>query len=324
MSDQRPVVGIDLGGTKIVAALVSPSGRIMDRERAPTLAAEGPQSVVQRIFGVVDGLLKRAAMRPEDTGGICVAAAGPIDMREGRVKNAPNLPGWESVPLRDMVRDRFAIPSFLINDAKAAVLGESRFGAGQGVKNLLCITLGTGIGGGIMIDGKLYLGQSGAAGEVGHMTIDVNGPKCACGNTGCWETLASGTAMEREALRRLSRGEGSSLSRLTETGTKAISANEIAEAAREGDGLALGVIRWTADYVGVGLVNLVDIFNPEMIVMGGGLSKIGDMLLQPAIDIVRQRAFPLLSQAVRIVPSTIGDDAGVLGAAAFAFQAGAI
>ncbi len=323
-TSERPVIAMDLGGTKIAAALVSPSGQVLHRERAPTVASEGPGPVIERLFVVIDSILKRADLKAADIGGICVAAAGPIDMDKGIVSTSPNLPGWDSVPLRNIIKDKYAVDSFLINDAKAAVLGEHQFGAGKGTNNLLCVTLGTGIGVGIIINGQLYLGKSGAAGEAGHMTIDVNGPRCACGNAGCWELFASGTAMEKEAARRLASGEISSLSRLVRSVSGAIAAEQIAEVAGKGDALALSVIAWSANYVGVGLVNLVNIFNPEMIVIGGGLSKIGDLLLRPAIDVVRQRAFPLLSQAVRIVPSDIGDDAAVLGAASFAFQKGRV
>jgi glucokinase len=288
------------------------------------MAVEGPSAVMERLFAVIGTVLSQTNLKPADTGGVCVAAAGPIDMSNGIITNAPNLPGWDAIPLREIIKDRFKVDSYLINDAKAAAVGEHEFGAGKGIDNLLCITLGTGIGGGIIIGGQLYLGQSGAAGEVGHMTIDVNGPRCVCGNVGCWELFASGTAMEKEATRRLGAGRVSLLSKSFAVGEGAIKAERIAEAAKRGDALALSVIEWSAKYVGSGLVNLVNIFNPEMIVMGGGLSKIGDLLLQPAVNIVRQRAFPLLSQAVRIVPSTIGDDAAVLGAAAFAFSNGKV
>ena len=320
----KPVVAVDMGGTKIAAALVSRSGRILHRERALTMAVEGPSAVMERLFAVIDAVLNQTKLKPADAGGICVAAAGPIDMDNGMITNAPNLPGWDAIPLRGIIKDKYEVDSFLVNDAKAAALGEHEFGAGKGIDNLLCITLGTGIGGGIVIGGRLYLGQSGAAGEVGHMTIDINGPRCVCGNIGCWELFASGTGMEKEATRRLSAGQASSLRPLFEAAEGEIKAEQIAQAAKQGDALALSVIEWSANYIGAGLVSLVNIFNPEMIVMGGGLSKIGDLLLQPAVRVVGQRAFPLLSQAVRIVPSTIGDDAGTLGAAAFAFKKGKV
>ena len=320
----KPVVAVDLGGTKIAAGLVSRSGDISHRERALTLAVEGPAPVMERLFAVIEAVLNQAKLKPADTAGICAAAASPIDMNTGMVTNAPNLPGWEAIPLRKIIKEKYGVDAFLINDAKAAALGEHEFGAGKGINNLICITLGTGIGGGIITGGGLYLGQSGAAGEVGHMTVDVNGPKCVCGNVGCWELFASGTAMEGEAARRLAGGEKSSLRTLFEAGGHQVKAEQIAEAARQSDRLALSVIEWSANHIGTGLVNLANIFNPELIVVGGGLIKIGALLLEPAFKAVKQRTFPVISRAVRVVPSKIGDDAAILGAAAFAFNEGKV
>ena len=185
---------------------------------------------------------------------------------------------------------------------------------------MLFITVSTGIGGGIIIDGKLYFGASGGAGEVGHMTIDVNGPKCACGNVGCWETLASGTAVAREAINRIHRGEKSLLTEMVKGKIETITAEKVSEAAQQGDALAQEVIARAMTYLGIGMVNLVNIFNPEMIVVGGGLSKMGNLLFDPVRQVVKDRAFPLLAQAVRVVPAKLGDDAGILGAAIFASE----
>jgi len=233
---------------------------------------------------------------------------------------SPNLPGWYDIPLRDIVREKYGVNTFLINDADAAALGEHRFGAGKGVNTLIYLTVSTGIGGGIIIKGKLHTGLHGSAGEIGHMTIDVNGPKCNCGNVGCLETLASGKAMAKEAIRRVSQGEKSSLTEIVGGKIENITAEEVSLAAQGGDSLALEVISKVASYLGVGMVNLVNIFDPEMIIVGGGMTKMGDLLLSPARQVVRERAFTLSAQAVRIVPAKLGDDAGVLGAAVFAFQ----
>jgi len=245
-------------------------------------------------------------------------------MRNGIVSTPPNLPGWYTVPLRDILHGHYGIDAFLINDAKAAALGEHSFGAGRGLSNIVYITVSTGIGGGIIANGRLYTGHSGAAGEVGHMTIDINGHRCSCGNIGCWETLASGTAMGREAARRLASGEVSSLAVQFAGRFDKVTPVEIGEAARNGDALAQGVVAWTARFLGVGLANLVNIFNPEMIIIGGGLSKLGNLLLEPAVKVVAERAFPLLNRAVRFVASPLGDDATILGAAAFALHKGKI
>jgi glucokinase len=243
-------------------------------------------------------------------------------MDRGIITTSPHLPGWQSVPLAKIIGERYQAAAFLINDAKAAVLGEHRFGAGRGTANFICITLGTGIGGGIIANSKLYFGQNGAAGEMGHMTIDNHGIKCACGNTGCWETLASGSAIERETTRRLAAGEASVLRALSNNGAAVFTASQVGEAARQNDPLALSVIAWAADHLGTGLVNLVNIFNPEMIAIGGGLAKIGPLLLDPAVTMVRQRSFKLMADNVAIVPSKLGDDIAVLGAAAYVFEKG--
>jgi glucokinase len=319
----RPVVAVDLGGTKIEAAMITRSGQLLDQERVPTQANEGKAHVIEQLFGAIDRLVERSGIEVTDTAGVCVAAAGPVDMKRGIISDPPNLPGWGSVPLQSIVRDRFGVDSYLINDAKAAAVGEHLFGAGKGIDNMVCITLGTGIGGGFILDRRLYFGAFGGAGEVGHMTIDINGPKCNCGNMGCWELYASGTAMEKEMSRHLTLGEKSSLQQLFKAG-EPVTASHIAEAARKQDPLALKLIAWSANYIGIGLVNLVNIFNPQMVVIGGGLSKIGPILLDPAEAVVKQRASKILADAVTIVPSALGDDIAVMGAAAYVFEKGAI
>ncbi|MBA7635208.1 Glucokinase [subsurface metagenome] len=315
-----PVLAIDLGGTKIIAAIISNQGRVITREYYLTLAEEGPQLVIKRTLSAIDRLLSLGKIDSSQLNSISIAAAGAIDFGKGLVTLSPNLPGWYDIPLRDLIKEKYRVNTLLINDASAAALGEHRFGAGKGVNNLILLTLGTGIGGGIIINGKLYSGPCGSAGEIGHMTIDVNGPRCSCGNIGCLEMLASGTAVAREAIKRIRQGERSSLTEIVEGKIESITAEKVEVAAQGGDSLALEVILKAANYLGVGLVNLVNIFNPEMIIVGGGMAKMGNLLLDPAKQVVRERAFQLPAQAVRIVPAQLGDDAGVLGAAVFAFQ----
>jgi glucokinase len=315
---KKPVLTIDLGGTKIIAAIIS--SKVIARKYQLTLADEGPQSVIKRVLSMIDHLLGLRNLDPSQLDSISIAAAGAIDIEKGLVTLSPNLPGWRDIPLRDMVGEKYGVNTFLINDASAAALGEHYFGAGKGVNNLVMLTVGTGIGGGIIINGKLYSGPSGSAGEIGHMTIDVNGPKCSCGNIGCLERLVSGTAVAEEAIRRLSQGEKSSLAEFGRGKIKSITAEKVSLAAQNGDSLALEVISKAATYLGIGLVNLVNIFNPEMIIIGGGLAKVGDLLLEPARRVVRERAFQLSTRLVRIVPAQLGDDAAVLGAAIFARQ----
>ena len=314
------ILAIDLGGTKIIAAVVSRQGQVRARESYLTSAGEGPQSVIDRILSAIDHLLGVSNLDPAQLHSISIAAAGAIDFERGVITSSPNLPGWQDVPLREVANIKYQVKTFLVNDASAAALGEHEFGVGRGVDNLIYLTVSTGIGGGIIINNELYLGASGSAGEIGHMTIDVNGPKCSCGNIGCLEMLGSGTAIAREAIKRISQGEESSLTEMVEGRIENITAERVGEAAEGGDSLALEVISQAATYLGVGLVNLVNIFNPETIIIGGGVAQMGDLLLAPARRVVEARTFKLPAQAVRIVPAQLGDEAGVLGAAVFAFQ----
>ena len=317
-----PVLAIDLGGTKIIAAIISNKGEVMAREYQPTLADEGPQPVINRILSAVDHLLNLRNISSSQLSGISIAAAGVIDMEKGIITSSPSLPGWCDIPLRSIIGEKYKVSTFLVNDANAAALAEHHFGAGKGANNLVYLTVSTGIGGGIIINGRLYFGSSGSAGEIGHTTIDVNGPRCSCGNIGCLETLASGTAVAKETIRRISKGEKSSLIEMVEGKTENITAETVGVAAQGGDSLTLEVISKAATYLGVGIVNLVNIFNPEIVIIGGGLAKMGDLLLDSVRQAVRERAFQLSAQAVRIVPAQLGDDAGVFGAAIFAFQQG--
>jgi glucokinase len=319
-NNELPVLAIDLGGTKIAAALIAPDNRVMDRTHSPTLVSEGLQPVIDRIFAMIDRLLSQCTTDAAQLDGIAIAAAGAIDTDKGLITSSPNLPGWSNVPLRDMVRERYGVDSCLVNDANAAALAEHRLGAGRGTNNLIYLTVSTGIGGGIIVNGELYSGISGCAGELGHMTIDANGPECDCGNVGCLEVFASGKAVAGEAKRRIKQGGQSRLTDIVSGNLEGITAEKVAMAAQGGDRLAMEVISRAAGYLGVGMVNLVNIFNPEMIVVGGGLSKMGELLLGPARQVVKQRAFPLCAGAVRIVTAELGDDAGVLGAAIYARQ----
>jgi glucokinase len=320
---EAPVLAVDIGGTKIMTALFSADGRMLDRDVSPTLAREGLNSVIERLCSAIADLLKRNKLGPSRLGGIGIACAGGIDSGRGVVVTpSPNMPGWADVPLADIVRERFKVSTYVVNDASAAALGEHRFGAGKGVKDLVLLTLGTGIGGGIVADGELYLGAVGGAGEIGHMTIDADGPKCGCGNTGCLEMLASGTAVARDAITRIRKGEKSSLSEMAKGKVESITAKQVGAAARNRDALALEVLSRAAYYLGIGLVNVVNIFNPEVIVLGGGMAELGEMFIGPGRGMVTERAFAVSSGVVRIVTAQLGNEAGVYGAAAFALGRG--
>ena len=315
---ELPVLTIDLGGTKIRTAIISGDGRMIAEDYRLSLADEGPEAVMQRIFTGIEELLDKESLRLSMIHSIGIASAGIIDINRGLITHSPNLLGWRDIPLRHLVADKYGIDTFLLNDASAAALGEHRYGAGKGVKNLIYLTVSTGIGGGIIIEDKLYLGASGCAGELGHMTIKTDSSSCQCGNNGCLETLASGTAMAREAKERIGAGENTVLVEMAKGVIEDITAETISIAARNGDSLALAVISEAASYLGVGMANLVNIFNPEMIIIGGGASKIGDLLFNPAIQEMRRRAFKLTAQAVRVVPAELGGNAEVIGVAIFA------
>ena len=314
---QKLVLGVDLGGTKIATALANAQGEILARGYSPTSAQAGSSAVISTILATIEKILSSNKLDLSRVLGIGIAAAGIIDSDNGKVIFSPNLPGWHEVPLREAVEQRLSIPVYLGNDANLAALGEWRFGLKKKVANLIYITGGTGIGGGIIIDGKLYTGCRGAAGEIGHMTIDINGPRCNCGSTGCWEALASGTALATEAVRQISQGANTSIVALVDGDMSKIDAKVISEAAKQGDELAKELISRLGYYLGVGLANVVNIFNPELILIGGGITKMGGLLLKPAIKVVKERAFSTSATSAEIKPALLGDDSGVLGAVAF-------
>jgi len=314
------ILGIDLGGTKILTAVANSQGKILSRDHSITPAKKGYEAVIQSILESAHRALEQANIAISALTAIGVGAPGISNPETGILFTSPNLPGWRDVPLRDIMQERLGKKTFLINDANAAALGELYFGAARGARNFIYITISTGIGGGIIIDGKIYGGAIGAAGEVGHMTIDDDGPICNCGNRGCWETLASGTALAREAKHRIKEGVGTSILKYAEGDVERVTAQVIHNAAEQGDSLAKELIARTGYYVGVGLANLINIFNPELIVIGGGLSNIGDMLLEPASEVAGERAYKESFQAVRFAFAELGRNSGVLGAAAFALR----
>ncbi len=314
------VLGIDLGGSKILTAVVGARGQMLSSYRTKTPAAEGHEAVIDAILQSAHRALEQAGVSVAGLLAVGAGAPGLVNSRTGIVATSPHLPAWRDVPLRDMIQDGLGKATFLINDANAAALGELRFGAALGARNFIYITVSTGIGGGIVIDGEIYSGATGIAGEVGHMTIDDDGPACNCGSRGCWETLASGTALAREARRRVAEGASTAILEYAEGDAEKLTARTVQSAAEQGDALARELIGRTGYYLGVGLANLVNIFNPELIVIGGGLSNMGEMLLEPAFRTASERAYREAFEAVRFVRAELGRNSGVLGAAAFAVQ----
>jgi len=314
-------LGIDLGGTKIAAGVVDRGGRILARQYRQTEASEGPQAVLRCLIDATTQLLAADGIDLSRVSAIGVAAPGPIDARRGVVTAPPNLPGWHDVPLGRMIQEEFSLPTYLENDANAAALAEHRFGAGRGVDHMIYVTASTGIGGGFILDGRLYRGATGAAAEVGHMTILPHGPRCGCGNRGCLEALASGTAIAREARERVARGVPTLIAELAEGDLDRITAQMVAQAAEQGDAEAREIIETAMIYLGVGMANLVNVLNPQVLVIGGGLTKMGPRLFDPVRRAVDRQAFPATASAVEIKRAELGEEVGLLGAAAVAMAA---
>ena len=311
------ILAVDIGGTKIATALVTGQGDILTRGHSSTPVGAAPEAITNSILRTIGDTISSGRVSPSQLLGIGVAAAGLIDSDEGQVVFTPNIPGWIEVPLKAVIQQRFGVPTCMGNDATLAALGEWRFGLRKKVANLIYITVSTGIGAGIITDGRLYSGAHGFAGEAGHMTIHADGPVCNCGSTGCWEALASGTALAREARKEIEQGADTSIAELVGGDSSRIDASVVFEAAQKGDRLAGKLISRLAYYFGVGLANLVNIFDPELILVGGGVAKMGDLLLQPARSLVKERAYVTLTHDVEIRPALLGDDSGLLGAVAF-------
>lgn len=313
--EKKYIVGIDLGGTKISGAVSDKSGKVLYAKTIDTLASEGTDNVVNRITWLINHVLGEFNINKEDVFGIGIASPGPLNSDEGIIIETPNLP-FKNFPLKNAVEGAVGIKTFIDNDANAAALGEFLFGAGKGMENLIYITVSTGIGGGIIINKKLYRGKTGNAGEIGHMTVEPHGPRCNCGNYGCLEVMASGTAIARIARERLNNIENLKNEESLLSAFENITPREVFECALKGDKLALEVVDYTSNYLGIGLASLINIFDPEMIIIGGGVSKVGDILFDRLRKVALERSFEIMSSTVKIVPASLGTDAGLIGALA--------
>jgi glucokinase len=314
------IVGIDLGGTNIAAGAMPLDGtREIAMRMIPTLAEGGAGAVVDRIAALVEDVITQTRSETgaerSDFLGVGIGSPGPLDRARGVVIVTPNL-GWRDFPLRDEVSSRVNLPATLDNDANCATLGEFWCGAAKGGRNVVGMTIGTGIGGGLILDGKLYHGASDAAGEIGHTTIDSTGRRCKCGNYGCLEAYTSGPAIAERAREVLEVDEDTLLVQMVDGDVKKITAQTVFEASKRGDRVALEVVRDTAHFLGVGVSNLINIFNPDTFVIAGGVTQAGDLLFEPLRAEVRRRAFKPSVEACRIVPGALPLSAGVVGAVA--------
>jgi glucokinase len=291
-------IGIDLGGTKIAAALMNENGILVNSVDIATEAAGGPNVVMARMQRTVEDVMQ--GISSSEVKGVGIGAPGPLNPITGMVYSPPNLPGWNEIPLRTEMARRLQMDTFVDNDANAAALAEARLGAGAGTSHLVYVTVSTGIGGGVVFDGQIIHGSSGAAAEVGHMIVDPDGPLCPCGNHGCLEALASGTAIRRLAVERFG---------------KDMDARMVAVEAAGGDHAAKQLLNEVFHWLGIGLINVVQMYDPEVIVVGGGVSRIGDPLFEALERAVAGNRYRSANFSVRVLPAKLGTKAGVIGAA---------
>ena len=315
----RWIVGVDIGGTNLSVGLVPwEGGEPLALRRVPTLAAGGGEAVVGRVVELIRSsmaeVLGSTGAPAEAVAGVGIGSPGPLDRRTGVVITTPNL-GWKNFPLRELVTDRIHLPATLDNDANCATYGEWWLGAGQGVDTLVGMTLGTGIGGGIILDGEIFHGVSDAAAEIGHMTINFAGRRCKCGNYGCLEAYASGPNIAARAVEGIEAGAVSMLPGMVDGDLDALTAAHVSEAALAGDPYAHEVILETAKLLGVGVANIINALNPGAVVIAGGVTRAGDLLFEPIRAEVRRRAFRPASEACRILAADLPETAGVIGAA---------
>ncbi|MCM0650284.1 ROK family protein [Clostridium swellfunianum] len=306
------VIGIDLGGTKINGALADLKGNILGQHTIPTNASEGEQAVLGRIIDVIEKVMEKADKSIEEVKAIGIGSPGPLDAKAGVIITTPNLP-FRNFQLVKPIHEKFNVPTYLDNDANVAAIGEFMLGAGKGTTNMVYITVSTGIGGGAILNGKVYRGNTSNALEVGHTTVLPDGPRCNCGNYGCVEAIASGTAIARQAKEAIEAGLNTSLSLYDK-----VTSYEVYKAAQDGDKVAKELLERSFTYLGIAVANIITSFDPEMFVIGGGVSQMGSVLFDKVQEIVNKRCFKAMSENCKIVPAGLGTDAGVVGAVALA------
>lgn len=315
--DKEWLVGVDLGGTTTKLAIMTVAGEIINKWEIVTDTGNEGKNIIKNIAISIEDKINELGKTKERIKGIGIGTPGPVNLTTGVVYNAVNL-GWkENYPLKELLEEEIGLLVKADNDANCAALGEMWKGSGAGAENLVCITIGTGVGGGVIVDGKIVQGVKGAAGEIGHMTVVADGgAPCNCGKSGCLETIVSATGIVRQVMEKLSNeknlaGELVNKYQLT----RKITAKDVFDAGRNGDSLALSIIEHTAVHLGLALASIGNILNPEKIVIGGGVSKAGDILMQPVLNNFKEFAFSSVAQSTTIVPASLGNDAGIYGAA---------
>jgi glucokinase len=310
----RVVIGVDLGGTNMRTALVGRDGNVLDKHSEETRSAEGHEKVISKLIGNIERQRANAGRHGREIFAVGVGAPGVIHEQTGVVVKSPNFPDWNNLPLKQTLERSLNLPVIIENDANAAALGEQWRGAAKDIGSLIFLTLGTGVGGGIVLNSRIWHGADGMAGEVGHMTIVPDGRTCGCGNTGCLEMYASSRGIVM-TFKEMVTGQCSGLG-----GKQEITSAQIYQAARDGDTTARRAMQEMGRYLGVGIANLINIFNPEMLVIGGRVKDAWDLFIDATREEIRKRAFEYPAARTKIVPSALGDDAGMVGAAAVAFQ----
>ena len=308
------VVGIDIGGTKLATVVADGNGKILQKARKPTEAEKGPQHTVQRLLEMVDETIHSAGLKCEHISGIGVSCGGPLDTKTGVIYSPPNLPGWDAVPLKDIIEAEFHIPTVIENDANAGALAEWRFGGGRGYNYVLYMTMSTGIGGGIVVNGQIYHGANDSAGEVGHQILLPDGPLCGCGKRGCLEALCSGPSIARRAKAAIREQPNTKILDFADEGIDAVRSEHVLEAARAGDALATSLMEETAYYMGWGIANLANILNPEIVLIGTIAVAAGDFLLEPIRQTVADMAMARPAEVVKVMPAQLGNAVGDLAA----------
>ncbi len=313
---QQHVVGVDLGGTKILSAVFDANFRVLSREKKNTRPELGVEGVIERVADCLNEALASAAVPHTAIAAIGVGVPGMVDQARGLVKIAPNL-GWHNLPLVKLLERRLHFPAALINDVQAGTLAVKHQGAGRKLQNFVCMFIGTGIGGGIVLNGELYRGSAGMAGEIGHMVVvPEDGPKCGCGNCGCMEAVASRGAIVRRVVTAIEKGRKSVVWDLCDGDMTRVRSRILAEAYREGDKLVCKIIDDASHYIGIGAANLINVLNPQAVILGGGLMQaLGDKLLSRIRKSAMAHVIGATPERVKILDSGLGDDAGIIGAA---------
>lgn len=319
--DAPCLLGMDIGGTKLAVVVADRDGRIIRKERRPTQADRGPGAVVQTLCDMSRSVLTQASVDAGKVAGIGVSCGGPLDTSTGIVYSPPNLPDWEAIPLKAWLEEELQMAALIENDANAGALAEWQFGAGRGYRDVVYMTMSTGIGGGLILDGRLYRGPADSAGEVGHMTIVADGPVCGCGKKGCLEALCSGPSIARRARELAMQEPDSLMVQMVDGRIEDIRSETVMDAARQDDTAALRLVDETARYMAVGIGNIVNVLNPEIIIVGTILVKAQDLLLTPIREYLRRETWERVYDTVQIVPAELGDTVGDMAAIAVIRQA---